>query len=220
MMNRVSEKISRMSPVQRALAILATVTLAVFVVGFWVGFGASAVEHGRLPRKPLGYVVIVVAAVSTIGVAQLLRALFKGGIFEGMTGFDRRYWKMWLMIGLLGVPVGFGMVMIGVIDRPAGLLNLALENLSPGGAVAATLGFLILMGLAAWLYHRAIDDHEERAYLWGSQIAYYFVALALPALWLLSRGGIVSPPSFADAFVIVLASFLVQGAVWAWFKFR
>ena len=47
MMNRVSEKISRMSPVQRALAILATVTLAVFVVGFWVGFGASAVEHGR-----------------------------------------------------------------------------------------------------------------------------------------------------------------------------
>lgn len=220
MMNRVSEKISRMSPVQRALAILATVTLAVFVVGFWVGFGASAVEHGRLPRKPLGYVVIVVAAVSTIGVAQLLRGLFKGGIFEGMTGFDRRYWKMWLMIGLLGVPVGFGMVMIGVIDRPAGLLNLALENLSPGGAVAATLGFLILMGLAAWLYHRAIDDHEERAYLWGSQIAYYFVALALPALWLLSRGGIVSPPSFADAFVIVLASFLVQGAVWAWFKFR
>ena len=122
-----------------------------------------------------------------------------------MTRFDRRYWKMMLAIGLLGIPVGFGMV-----DgrrrstSPSGASTLASEaTQDPGGAVAATLGFVILMRLAIWLYHRAIDDHEERAYLWGSQIAYYFVALALPALWLLSRGGIVSPPDFADAFALV-----------------
>jgi hypothetical protein len=66
MMSNFSDKMARLSPMQRALAILAAVTLAVFVVGFWVGFGAAAVEHGRLPHKPLSYVMIVVAAATTI----------------------------------------------------------------------------------------------------------------------------------------------------------
>ena len=89
-------------------------------------------------------------------------------------------------------------------------------------AIAVLLAILVTGTFAAsvWLYHRAIDDHEERAYLWGSQVAYYFLILALPAWWLLERGGIVPAITTGVAFLAILVSFLVQGAVWAWLKFR
>ena len=120
----------------------------------------------------------------------------------------------------LGVPVGIVLAM-STLDADAG-------NFNPFGStpiakpVAALLAILVTGTFAASvaLYHRAIDDHEERAYLWGSQIAYYFLILALPAWWLLERGGIVAPITTAVAFGGILLSFLVQGAVWAWLKFR
>ena len=222
MMSRVSEKIARMTPVKRALAIMAAVTLAVFVVGFWVGFGASAVEDGQLPSKPLGYVMIVVAAAATVGLVQLLRALFKGGMFDGMTSFNRRYWKMMLGIGLIGAVIGMALVSIGLLGGGVSPMELLTGGFSigPTASVIVTAVLAILLSLAFWLYHRAIDDHEERAYLWGSQVAYYFVMLAIPGWWLLSRGGVLAPLDFGAAISVVLASFLIQFAVWAWFKFR
>lgn len=218
----IEERISRMSPVARGLTVLAAITIVMFVIGFWVGFGAGAIERGQLPRKPLAWVIVAIAAVATVAAVQFLRALFKTGLFAGLNRFDTRYWKMWLWIALLGIPIGIGMVLLGIMDTPAGDLE-RLFGTGTIGPVTASLATILLaatLGLAAWLYHRAIDDHEERAYLWGSQFAYYFVSLAIPAWWLLSRGGIVPPLEFAAAFSIILVSFVIQAAVWAWFKFR
>ncbi len=222
MMSRLNERISRLSQFQRGVAIVISVTLAVFVVGFWVGFGASAVEHGHLPRKPLGYVIIVAAAAATVGLVQLLRALLRGGVFKRMTSFDQRYWKMMLAIGLIGAVIGFSLISIGLIGTSLSISDLMSGKftIGPKAAAVTTAVLAILIGIAFWLYHRAIDDHEERAYLWGSQVAYYFVAIAIPAWWLLSRGGLLRPLDFTAAIFVILASFLVQFAVWAWFKFR
>ena len=222
MVGTFHERISRMSPAARALAVLGAMTFAMFVIGFWVGFGAGAIEHGHLPRKPLAWVIIGIGAVATVAVVVLLRALFKSGLFAGMNRFDTRYWKMWLIIALLGIPLGIGMVLLGIMDTPAGDFErlFGTGTIGPVTASLATVALIVTLGVAAWLYQRTIDDHEERAYLLGSLIAYYFVSLAIPCWWLLSRGGIVPPLDFAAAFSIVLVSFVIQAAVWAWFKFR
>ena len=223
MVGSLHERFSRMGPAGRGLTLFLAITLALFVLGFWVGFIAASIEHGHLlPRKPLGWLVVGVGAVITIGVVLLIRAVLKSGLFTGMNRFDTRYWKMWLWIALLGIPLGFGMVFLGIFDTPAGDLDRLFGTgaIGPATATASTAAFVALMGVAVWLYHRAIDDHEERAYLWGSQFAYYFVSLAIPAWWLLSRGSVVAPLDFAVAISIILISFVIQGAVWAWFKFR
>lgn len=217
------ERISRMSPVARGLSTLAAVTLALFVLGFWIGFGAAALDHGHLlPRKPLGWVVVAIGLIVTIAVAQLLRVLLSASPVSGMTPFDQRYWKMWLWIGALGIPIGIGLVAIGLIDPGAGDSGrlFSADRIEPAVAAVTTAALLLALGLAAWLYHRTIDDHEELAYLWGSQIAYYFIAAAIPAWWLLSRGEIVPPLAAGPAVLLLLASFVVQAIVWAWFKFR
>ena len=223
MVGSLHERFSRMSPAGRGLTLFFTVMLALFVVGFWVGFIVASIEHGHLlPRKPIGWVVIGVGLLVTLGVVQLVRGLLKNGLFTGMNRFDTRYWKMWVAIALLGVPIGIGMVALDIIDTPGQDMSrlFGTGEIGPMAAAIATAIFSILLIAAVWLYHRAIDDHEERAYLWGSQIAYYFVTLAIPAWWLLSRGGIVAPLDFTAAFSIVLISFVLQAGVWAWFKFR
>lgn len=54
----------------------------------------------------------------------------------------------------------------------------------------------------------------------GSQLAYYFLAAAIPIYWLLFRGGLVPALTAGGAMILLLASLAVQAAVWAWFKFR
>ncbi len=223
MVGSLNERFLRMGPAGRGLVLFLAITFACLVLGFWVGFIIASLEHGHLlPRKPLGWVVVAIGLLATFGAAQLLRYLFKTGLFAGMTNFDRRYWKMWLAVALLGIPIGIGLVLIGVINIDARDLTqlFSFGMIGPVSASIATIALVATLGLAAFLYHRAIDDHEERAYLWGSQVAYYFVSLAIPAWWLLSRGGLVPPLDFAAAFSIVLISFVIQAAVWAWFKFR
>lgn len=216
------ERIARMGPMARDLNIVLTITVALFVLGFWAGFISATIDHGHLPRKPLGWAVIAAGIIVTVAIVQLLRALFKVGMFAGMNRFDQRYWKMWLLVGLLSMPIGIGLALAGEFDLGARNLGNLFSGapIEPVISVAIAVVLLLLMGAAMWLYHRAIDDHEERAYLWGSQIAYYFIALAMPAWWLLSRGGIVPPLDFAVAISLILTSFVVQAAVWAWLKFR
>ncbi|MDQ3078939.1 MAG: hypothetical protein M3R03_02945 [Pseudomonadota bacterium] len=223
MMGSLHERFSRMGSTGRVLTLLFAITFALFVLGFWFGFITASIEHGHLlPRKPLGWLVVALGMLMTVGIVQLIRALIKSGLFTGMNRFDMRYWKMWVAIGLLGIPLGVGLVALGIIDTPGQDLDWLFGSgeIGPVAASMATGAFVIILGLAVLLYHRTIDDHEERAYLWGSQIAYYFVAFAIPAWWLLSRGGILAALDFAAAFSIILVSFVVQAAIWAWFKFR
>ena len=221
-MSRLHERIDALSPVQRVIAILASITLAVFVLGFWVGFGGVAIKQGHLPSKPIAYLAVGLALMISVGVVQLLRALVRGGIFAGMTSFDQRYWRMMLAIGVIGGLIGMALVTLGLIGTSMSLADLMSGNftLEPAAAITVTALLGVLLAIAFRLYHRAIDDHEERAYLWGSQVAYYFTILAIPGWWLLSRGGLLAPLDFTAAIAIVLASFVVQAAVWGWFKFR
>ncbi|WP_052071709.1 hypothetical protein [Sphingopyxis sp. MWB1] len=117
------------------------------------------------------------------------------------------YWTSLIGAGLLGVVIGV------VNPRP----YLDAGALTQSSAIALSAAWIVGLLLVMVLYHRAVDDHEERAMLWANSASWYFLFLAAPVWWLLHRGGLVPP---IDLVALFFASIIVNAAVWAWLKFR
>lgn len=211
----------RLGSTARVTLIIVTSILAVLMIGMVAGFSYAIYEDGQLPTRPLAYIVFAsilgVAAVVGWVLASLIRSLRP----ETMSGFDRRYWKMWAVIVALSLPLGIGLAAFG-LNEPGGGFSMMLSNapIAPLTAILSALVLTVLLALAAVYYHRTIDDHEERAYLWASTIGYYFLVLVFPLHWLLARGGLVPALTIGIALLLVLISCIVQAIVWALFKFR
>lgn len=211
----------RLGSTSRYTLIVLTAILAIFMIGMIGGFSYAIYEDGKLPTKPLAYIIfaaiIAVTAVAGWVLATLIRSLRP----ETMSNFDRRYWKMWAVVLALSLPLGIGLAASGMNDSDGGF-SMALSNtpIAPLTAILAAIILTVLLALAAVYYHRTVDDHEERAYLWGSTLAYYFLILAFPLHWLLARGGLVPALTIGIALLLVLLSCIVQAIVWALFKFR
>ncbi len=207
----------------RTILIIVTSILGVFAIGMVGGFSHAVIEDGQLPTRPLVWLIFaaMVALVAFIG--WVLLSLFRSIHPERMSGFDRRYWKMWAIVFGLSVPLGIALAVLGFSgDPPRSPFALILTNapIAPLTAILVTVGMIGLLVAAAIIYHRTIDDHEERAYLWGSTIGYYFLILVFPLHWLLARGGLVSQLTIGSALLLVLLSTFLQAIVWALFKFR
>jgi len=212
----------RLNPTARTASIVIALIAALLVFGAIVGVTVAVFEHGKLPNKPLAYVVFAgmlgLAALLSWFIAGLVRAVRR----QQMSGFDRRYWRMWIVLVALGLPLGIAVGILGTGDDQQNPLSSMFSNSAISPLVAGLLGaaFVLLMVLAAVYYHRTIDDHEERAYLWGSTIAFYFLALAFPLHWLLARGDIVPVLTIGVALLLILLSCIVQAIAWALLKFR
>ena len=212
----------RLSPTGRVIATLFLGLGIVFTLGAVVGFSVAALEHGMVPHKPLAYVAF--AAILAVGALLVwaLRTVVRPWQTPEVSAFDRRYFRMWMIIGALGVPVGIGLALGTDLSDPlrAGDAIISNSPIDPALAIVLAVVGTLALAASAVLYHRTIDDHEERAYLWGSTIAFYFIAIAFPLAWLLARGGLLDPLGIGQAIIIVLVSFVIQAAVWLWFKFR
>jgi hypothetical protein len=217
-MTGMIDSLSRRSGTQRVLIALLLAALGLFLIGMAVGVVMAMIEKGEMPSRL--WVAALPFVTVPLGIAAAYVAWRLVAPPKSASGYEKRYWRtMLIMIGI-SVPVGILLAMTA--DRAA------LRSFNPFASTPIAPSIAILLALlitgaflvALVLYHRAIDDHEERAYLWGSQIAYYFLILAFPAWWLLERGGIVQPITTASAFIAILISFVVQAAVWAWLKFR
>ena len=92
--------------------------------------------------------------------------------------------------------------------------------LDPSLALIAAIAEVVVLAGTLFIYHRSIDDHEQQAYLWANSLAFYFLALTLPAVWLLERGGLVGPIGIGSVMLITLSAFVINFAVWAWLKYR
>ncbi len=217
-MTRLLDSLAARPAAQRILLALLLAFVGLFLLGVTVGVIAAAVSHGRLPAKL--WVLALPLFAAPLGLAGLFASWRLAAPPKTASAYEKRYWRMWLLIVLLSTPIG---ILLGSISQRSGMAALNPFSDTPISAVTAiVLVALItgLAGLAITLYHRAVDDHEERAYLWGSQLAYYFLILAFPAWWLLERGGLVGAITTAGALGAILVSLVVQGAVWAWLKFR
>jgi hypothetical protein len=217
-MTRMLDSLAQRPAAQRVLLAIVLGTLGMFLIGLAVGVVAAMISKGHLPSRLWVTALPIVAA--PLGALSIYAAWRLAAPPATASGYEKRYWRTWLVVTALGVPVGMVLAMSSRRNGVDSINPFTSDPISPPIAVLLAVLVTGFFALAVGLYHRTIDDHEERAYLWGSQLAYYFLVLAVPAWWLLERGGIVEPISTTTAFIAILVSFLVQGAIWAWLKFR
>lgn len=212
---------TRLSPTMRGIGIAASGLFLIFFAGAIAGFITAMVETGG-PHKPLAWAALAVFVAAFGGSALLLLKLIRSFKMAPLSAFDRRYYRMWGLVILLSLPIGVGLAFLDGSGPALGKVPdlFADTPISPRTALIFSVLLLLALAAAAILYHRTIDDHEERAYLWGSTVAFYFLAAALPVAWLLGRGGLLTQPGMGTALVLMLASFIIQSLVWMWFKFR
>ena len=118
--------------------------------------------------------------------------------------------------GTIGCIVGGWLVADQPINRGVAEMR-ARGTLSPGFAVGASLLWIGGLAVGMVLYHRAIDDHEERAWLWACVAGWYAFIFPAPAWWALHRAGMAPP---VDAMLLFLLSLIANAIVWMWLKFR
>nr|WP_314443385.1 hypothetical protein [uncultured Sphingomonas sp.] len=207
---------SRLSlPVRIALLIVAA-TAFLFSLGLIIGIAVATFEQGTL--RPRGAMLLAAALAGTVLFGWACWSLSAHLRRPGRSAYEKRYNKMLLLLFSSGLPIG---VLIGMAGdgRPDDSL---FSNGPLDPTLAAIAAFALVVTLAGTLviYHRSIDDHEQQAYLWANSLAFYFLALALPAAWLLARGGLIGPIGIGAAMLILLAAFVINFSVWAWLKFR
>jgi hypothetical protein len=129
----------------------------------------------------------------------------------------KRYWTALGLAGLFGGILGAWMQFAERDGPAAGVALLSNSPLTPAFAVGASAVWVAGMIVSLILYHRAVDDHEERAYLWAGTAAWYAFTLAAPAWWVLARADLAPPP---DAMLLFLGALAVNLAVWLWLKYR
>lgn len=122
--------------------------------------------------------------------------------------------------------LGFAAVVGGIVggwmvaDQPAGRDGLEMAfsgSLSAGFAVGASLFWVLGLAISMTIYHRAIDDHEERAWLWAGLVGWYAFIVPAPVWWVLHRADLAPP---ADTMLLFAFSMIVNAIVWLWLKFR
>jgi hypothetical protein len=196
-----------------------------FLLGVAAGVIVVAIAKAGLPTHKLWLLGIPLVA-GPLGLLSLRKALRLAAPPGDASGFEKRYWKMWLVMILMGAPLGMVLAIPSLpqtgekLSADLFLRPFANGPLSPALAAVLALGGLALCTVAFVIYHRTVDEQEEHGYLWGSQIAFYFLAVAIPMWWVLQRGGIVPALTIGIAMALVLVSFVIQAAVWGWFKFR
>jgi MFS family permease len=216
-MTRMIESLAARPALQRIAIAFALATIGLFLVGMALGVVAAIVTKGWPSRLWVSFIPLVAAP---LGIAAIVIAWRLVAPPKSASTYEKKYWNVWLAIVAISAPVGAisAILFLGSGMPPGKVFTSA--PIAPGIAIALALLVTAVCVGAVALYHRAIDDHEERAYLWGSQLAYYFLIIAFPAWWLLERGGIVGAITTGTAFAAVLLSFIVQAGVWAWLKYR
>lgn len=129
----------------------------------------------------------------------------------------KRYLTALGISGVIGGILGVWLQLDNPDGPSAGFALVSNSPLTPGFALGASILWTIGLILCLFLYHRSVDDHEERAYLWAGLAAWYTFALSAPTWWVLHRADLAPP---ADAMMLFLGALIVNAAVWLWLKYR
>lgn len=122
--------------------------------------------------------------------------------------------------------LGFAAIVGGIVggwmvaDQPAGRDGFEMAfsgSLSASFAIGAALFWVLGLAISMTIYHRTIDDHEERAWLWAGLAGWYAFIVPAPVWWVLHRAAMAPP---VDAMLLFLLSMAVNAIVWLWLKYR
>jgi len=190
------------------------ITLAgAMLVGGFAGYNHGIVEDGGEPM-PAWLGPLVGAGFCAIATTIYLRAY--RAVWQQWSPRKRRYWLALGLAALAGAIIGTWSAADG--DTPVGTVAMIADGpANPGFAIGASLLWLLGLAVSMILYHRAIDDHEERAWLWASLAGWYSFVFPAPVWWMLHRADLAPP---VDAMLLFLLSLVVNAIVYLWMKFR
>ena len=129
----------------------------------------------------------------------------------------KRYWTA------LGLACAFGGILgawMQSTQSDGATIDIALLSNSAlpiSFAIGASIIWVVGLAISLILYHRSVDDHEERAYLWAGTAAWYALTLAAPTWWVLYRASLAPAP---DVMRLFLGALAVNAIVWLWLKYR
>jgi hypothetical protein len=187
--------------------------IAAGLLGGFAGHNQAALDSGG---TPLPAWVGPLAAVAFAIFALAIYARRYRSTWQGLSPRKQRYWLTLGFCAAIGGIVGGWLV----ADQPTGRglsETLASGSLSPGFAVGASLLWIAGLAIGMVLYHRSIDDHEERAWLWACVAGWYAFIFPAPAWWVLHRAALAPP---VDIMTLFAFSLIVNAIVWLWLKFR
>ncbi|MDK2761339.1 MAG: hypothetical protein KYX64_08265 [Sphingopyxis sp.] len=189
------------------------ITLAtLFSMGVVAGYLDAMAARGRdAPSSVVGAGLVLL-----IGIAAMAIYVRRVGKFwESWSKRRRLYWISLGGAALIGL-ISSALLQSGRADVEIGAL---FTNSALSPSIAIALALLWSVGLAVTMagYHRTIDDHEERAWLWAGLAGWYAFIIPAPAWWILHRAELAPP---ADAMLIFVFSMVVNAVVYLWLKFR
>lgn len=129
----------------------------------------------------------------------------------------KRYWTALGLAGAFGGILGAWMQSTQSDGATIDLALLSNSALPTNFAIGASIIWVVGMAISLILYHRSVDDHEERAYLWAGTAAWYALTLAAPTWWVLHRASLSPAP---DVMLLFLGALAVNLIVWLWLKYR
>ncbi len=124
---------------------------------------------------------------------------------------NRRWWG--LMLGSIAV-VGVLHVIARHIWRHGARVG---DQIDPAFAISASIAIAVLGIGVAVIYHRIIDEQEERAALWAYTIGFYALLLGSGIWFFLFTAKLVPLTGFFIAFI---GSCLIAAAVQLWLQYR
>ena len=184
------------------------------LLGGFDGYNQTMVEKGGTPL-PAWAGPLVAFGFGALALAVYVRRY--RAEWRQRTPRQRRYWLALGFCAALGGIIGGWLQIANSTDARAGLVLVDGSPLAPGFAIGASALWVFGMVFGMIFYHRAIDDHEEHAWLWAGLAAWYAFGLAAPVWWVLHRASLVPPP---DVMLLFLFALIVNAVVWLWLKYR
>ena len=183
------------------------------IIGGFLGYSDAHVEKGGAPLP--SWLGPLAALAFAVGAFALLVRRHRAA-WGRWSPRKRRYGFALVFCALIGGVVG-GWFSAQRPDDGSMMEAITQSPLTPAFAIGASLLWLGGLAIGMTLYHRAIDDHEERAWLWAGLAGWYAFIFPAPVWWALHRAALAPAP---DIMLMILFSMIVNGAVYLWLKFR
>lgn len=125
---------------------------------------------------------------------------------------QRRVWRAMLIPGLVAVAVLFA-----VRQSLGGSIYAAPGQVAPTFAITFAVVIALFSVVGAICHHRAIDEQEERAILWGNTVGFYTVVASAMIAEVLTMARLIEPISHVT---MMLGALAASVATYLWVRFR
>jgi len=161
------------------------------------------------------FALLVNVLMAIVGIGGLLWLKPWKGSGTPVSRATRRTNALFALSGVIGIPGALALAHATTTrEQPFGIFSNS--PVSPGIAIFAVASFLLAMAIAWWWYYSA-DEHERKAYDFGSLLGHGLFITVTPAWWIAARAGLLPQP---DAMLLWCITMAVISIGWFWRRYR